>query len=292
MNRFMKKTGAVFAMLCLIVSLMPGVSFATDSGAVTIDFTNTETTQFAVLTGKSSSVSYRNFGAQGFDPVYQFQIPESPWISGATENTGKITLEISLGTTEAGWYDISMTGAKWYCAGSWYIYVNGQYAGFYNCCGGKASASLPVIDSPTKLNTLYLTPDENGKVELMFALVEQGKNADFTDVYGSGRLEISSMTFTPVDAPDFTKATVASSVTIPDDVTVGTQIPYSASVVMEDGSTRYINGYTADRTADTENTFGISMKSGSGIKAYEDYIESTCAGPVKFSFAAKVNGVA
>ncbi|MBQ2742338.1 MAG: hypothetical protein IJF32_05985, partial [Oscillospiraceae bacterium] len=107
---------------------------------------------------------------------------------------------------------------------------------------------------------------------------------------GTPRIILSSMTFKPTTEPDFSTAVIDSQVEIPENVTVGTEIPYSASVKLADGSTRYINGYKADRTVDSDNNFGVSLISGSGIEINDGYIKSTCAGPIKFAVSAKING--
>ena len=237
MKRFVKRTGAFLVALCIIASLMPSFAFAAVDGEVTIDFTTAEIkyyhknsgqleqtypkdikgTDFVTVkdetTTTTSNQTARNFGSPKLIFV---QTNDKPWLSdsGAME---RWTVEIDMKTTKPGWYDVSLVGGKWSAGTSWYVYADEQYAGYYDCYDSTLTGN-PSVDSAKKLNTLYLTPDENGKVKVMFALAELKSSYP--------RLLVQSIILTPTTEPDFSTALIDSQVEIPENVTVGTEIPY------------------------------------------------------------------
>ena len=271
----MKRYLSLILVVTMFVGLLPSLTFAANDASVTIDFTTAEivigsksgvtpvvaqTTPkeiqgvgFAAVasetTQKGGRLSARNFKSEGLGTTMYVDTNATPWLSDGGEME-KWTVNVDLGTTEPGWYDISLLGGKWYAAGSWYIYADGQYAGFYDCYDETQKGGYSLADpaGETKLNTLYLTPDENGKIKVMFALEKVNG--------GYSRLILSKMTFTPTTAPDMENLSV--SVTEPEMMLVGDVEDVEVKVTLADGTLCRINGYKANREPDTENYLTVS----------------------------------
>ena len=176
------------------------------------------------------------------------------WVDARGE-TSKFTIEADLGTTEAGHYDIFLNGANVREAGEFYVYVDGKYAGIYNFNGTAQVNNFALTEK--KLNTLYLEPDENGKVKIMFAYAGAGtKDSE----HWLARMYINSLTLTP--NPDYNGYDEISVVTnIPEVMAVGEALDVSAYLELSDGTRLSLNGYTAEREEDNNNNLKVEIVS-------------------------------
>ena len=165
----MKRFLSLILATAMIVGLLPSIAFAADNAVVTIDFTTAEitlgskngvtpvvvqttpsqvagvgfTTIAVETTTKSGRLSARNFKTDGSNTMY-VDTNTTPWLSDGGDRE-KWTISVDLGTTTPGWYDISLLGGKWYAAGAWYVYVNDQYAGYYDCYQSKPQVYLNLV---------------------------------------------------------------------------------------------------------------------------------------------------
>ena len=265
----MKRYLSLILVVTMLFGLFPCITFASGDASVIIDFT-TETSinhdkndsvaalageGFTTVKGETTTIkgkySARSYYKQGFGvKLIHVSTGATPWLSDGGENE-KWTIEVDFGNATSGWYDVSLLAGKSNTASAWYIYVDGQYAGFYDSYDASATG-VPKMnpDGEIKLNSLYLTPDDNGKVKVMFAPVDKS-------VYdGVPRLIISSMTFTPTTAPDM--ESLSLSVTKPEMMLVGDVEDIEAKVKMSDGTVYRLNGYKANREPDTENYLAVS----------------------------------
>ncbi len=260
----------------MLVSLLPSFTLAADDGTVTIDFISetvsiinskapytppsgvdgdnftTVDAESTTVSGKNSARRFRKSGGFNADIIY-VSTAMNPWLNHNTPSEAQWTIEVDMETTEPGWYDIFFTSGSYACGAAYYIYADGQYAGYYDCYATVPDVNgSPVEDAPVKLNTLYLTPDENGKVKVMFALAKMsGSHA---------RLILKELKFTPADEPDYEEA--ALSVTEPDTLIAGERVDFEAKIAMPDGSALRFNGYKDDRTTDNSYSISASVKEG------------------------------
>ena len=168
-----------------------------------------------------------------------------------TDNANsKWTIEADLGTTTPAWYDITFTGTQIYQGCEAYIYVDGQYAGIYNT-NGTVYEAYGVLTSK-KLNSLYLTPDENGKVKVVIAYAGSGNKNEEVWV---ARMYMNSILLTPnstYTAPTFSE--IVSD--IPSEMTAGNSVSFTASAKMSDGTTYHASEFNADHTKNAD--FGVN----------------------------------
>ncbi len=266
MNKFIKRTGAFFVVMCLAVSLLPSFALAADDGTVTIDFTTADITGYnkdectsparvcgtgfkavesetTTTTGNQVTRKFTNFNA----PLIYVSTAKQPWLTydkDADPKGSQWTIEVTMGEdAKAGWYDISLISGSYAAGGSWYIYVDGQYAGFYDCYAETpGTGGVPAVDELTKLNTLYLTPDESGKIKVMFALSNVGAK-------NYARVLLSSLTLTPADAPVI-NAVESVDCIIPELMEKGATADIAVKALMDDSTYRHF-GYTNSRTLPT-----------------------------------------
>ncbi|MBQ2743897.1 MAG: Ig-like domain-containing protein, partial [Oscillospiraceae bacterium] len=223
----------------------------------------------AETTEKSGQGSAREFNHTFGVELIGIETKATPWLSDGGDME-KWTVEVNLGTAKPGWYSLSFLGGKWSSGASWYIYADGQYAGFYDSFDASVTG-VPVInpDGETKLNSIYLTPDEAGKVKVMFALAEAVKNA-------RPYILLSTMTFKPVNI-DESKTVILS--TVPNELVVGEKNVITARIILSDGTERLVNGYAGDRSADTSNCILASVE-GSSISVENTVADEAYLGKV------------
>ncbi|MBE6912727.1 MAG: hypothetical protein E7473_09400 [Ruminococcaceae bacterium] len=170
-----------------------------------------------------------------------------------TDNANsKWTVEVDLGTTTPAWYDISIEGAQLLNGCAAYIYVDGQYAGIYNT-NGTVTESYGTLTSKN-LNTVYITPDENGKAKIIIAYA--GAGTLVSEVYIS-RMYLANILLTPnfaYTAPSFSEIVAE----IPSEVTVGSSVSFEASAKMSDESTYHASEFNADHTKNAD--FGVNAE--------------------------------
>jgi len=267
----MKRVLSIILLAAMLTSLLPSFTLAAEDGTVTVDFTTATITGlntadctppakvegegFAAVESETTTTkgkqTARNFKSAKINLLY-IQTAKQSWITHSTPKEAQWTIEVDMKTTEPGWYDISLVGGKWYGAAAYYIYADGQYAGFYDCYDSAANPNPYVDTAETHLNTLYLTPDENGKLKVMFAL------ANMSGSYA--RFLASKLTLTPADEPDYETAEL--SVTETDTLIAGERVDFEAKIVMSDGSALRFNGYKDDRTADNSYSISASVTGG------------------------------
>ncbi|MBQ2741989.1 MAG: hypothetical protein IJF32_04225, partial [Oscillospiraceae bacterium] len=155
----------------------------------------------------------------------------------------------------AGWYTIDFINSVWYAAGDFYVYADGQYAGVLNCYADNDDGDPDTnnINSSTDAleNAVYLTPDENGKIKMMFALKAQHCGA-------CGRALLNKMTLTYLgeDSP------LNISHTIPETLEYDGSAEFTISVKNSDGSIFADNGLNADKTV-RGDLVSVAVKDGS-----------------------------
>ena len=100
------------------------------------------------------------------------------------------------------------------------------------------------------LNTLYLTPDEDGYVKIMLAYA---KNCG----YGQARIAPIELNLIPTESQEKVKC-VDIVHTLPETLEYGEAAEFTAYALMSDGTTRHINGYKSDATADDGNAISVT----------------------------------
>ncbi|MBQ7054503.1 MAG: S-layer homology domain-containing protein [Oscillospiraceae bacterium] len=179
--------------------------------------------------------------------------PADGFLSMPSSSRKQMWFSIYAHDVAEGWYNIEFDGGGGYAdAGAMFIYVNGQYAGFYNH-STKRAETVGYTDVK-RLNTLYLTPDNDDKVKIVFAKVT-GDSVTENDAKITTRvLKFKSLTLTPADEPrelgveikDEQNEPIGESITIP----CGDTLKFSVSAVLDGNSFNY-SGYKEDASEDT-----------------------------------------
>ena len=107
---------------------------------------------------------------------------------------GVWTIEAYLGENAApGYYEVAVRGTKMTSGGTFDIYVDGVYAGEYVC---TANVKNWEFGGKEKLNTVYIIPDSNKKINISFKCTSKGYYTDMTTAYDYSRLSINSISLT------------------------------------------------------------------------------------------------
>ncbi len=277
----MKKCRRIISFIlsfALIISLLPTTALFAADKTVTVDFTEASAphadcsgTGWALVSSESKVTGSSGYDVQRSNGL-QMGIANDdgasgwnclPWlypISKAAES--KWTIEVDLGTQTPGYYKLDMKYATVSVAGGFYVYADDNYAGYVNCYEAGVSFNTGG-NRDGSLNTVYLTPDANGKVKIAFMYAGTGGAASGQ---WRGISLFKSLTLTPVEnytAPtDYAIVdTLSSSGEI--DMSIGDSINFTAYLESPTAGILRTNGYKSDRTEDSDNNFKVSI-SGTG----------------------------
>lgn len=272
----MRKFLSLFIAIAMLVSFVPTFASAEEVETVApivIDFTKATLPDGATkLNGASSIITSPEFtcvanecSSYGDDQRTHYKTVEGmklltvgvshgswnslPWTD-ANGNAAKAKWTIEFSVPTAGWYTIDFLNAVWASAADFYIYADGQYAGVLNCY--DASKPGDFYSSSDKMeNAVYLTPDENGKIKVMFAL-----KAQYTS--SPGRMLINKMTLTYVGA----NSPLNIAHTVPEIIEYDGSAEFTVSVKNSDNNLYANNGLNADKTA-RGDLVSVAVKDGS-----------------------------
>lgn len=277
----MRKFLSLFIAIAMLVSLMPTFAFAADVAPVVIDFTKAKlpdgvdkyegpvsginSSEFTSIAAESSTYGdaqrthYKT--ADTKIKLLTAGVSHGSWNSlpwddaNGNAKHAKWTIEFSL--PNAGWYTIDFVNAVWYGAADFYIYADGQYAGVLNCYEDNSdgnSETSEIFESSDKLeNAVYLTPDENGKIKMMFALKAQYSSSP-------GRALLNKMTLTPIGENN----PYTLEDTIPETIAYDGSAEFTVSAKNSDGTVFANNGLNADKTARAD-VVTVSVKDGNTV---------------------------
>ena len=238
----------------------------------------------------------RSYSTGGYAyPQFDVCKGATTWINSNNDRGSKWTFKLPI--SAAGWYDVDFLGAKWFANDDFYLYVDDQFAGYYNFYSAKSAANNNgnniELGEWKEMNSLYLTPDEDGYVKVMLAIAK-------SNGYGHGRLAPIEMRLTPFEDQDIKCVDIVH--TLPEELSFGDTAEFTAYAVMSDGSRRSFNGYTSTATADSDN--GLFIKSAtSGVAVtrtsdqlfdegvYAGIVSAADFGAQKVTLTAKVGGV-
>ena len=302
-----RKTLCLILALTLIISVAPTITFAADD--VVVEFTDESMSDPYKLTpdkwsnlrdfdvvvdestkGAGSRLTPNRISEFGDKKVLQVETragSNRTWVNAVNkgEPYGAVfTIKASI--PSAGWYGVKLHGGVSQYGSDYYVYVNDQYAGFYSFHTTDTSAFC-LAGEEKELNTLYLTPDADGKVKIKFC-VEKAH-------YDGARLYLYKLTLSPKNG-DVAVAGIES--TIPSRIEIGENIDASAYAKMSDGSRVHSNGLKVDASADADNTISMSVKSGNAVSikgsnddgTFTGKISADAEGSAVITVNAKVNG--
>ncbi len=154
---------------------------------------------------------------------------------------------VKMPLSAKGYYTLDVSGARASAGSEYYVYADGKYAGYVSFYGTGMFTN--------RLNTLYLEPDEDETVKIMFATAANPSSNWLNMLY------LTSISLTPVE--NLEKVEFESfSETLPEEVAVGTPVDFTVSAKMNDGSLRRTNGYNSVAEADAGNYTTVAVKSG------------------------------
>ncbi|MBE6911126.1 MAG: hypothetical protein E7473_01250 [Ruminococcaceae bacterium] len=269
---YLKRAMSFILSLALVFSLVPSLVSASDA-TITVDFTepsspstNCSGTGWALVSSESKVTANAGYDVQrsnGLQMSIANDDGESGWnclpwlypIPKAAES--KWTIEVDLGTQTPGYYKLDMKYATVSAAGGFYVYADDNYAGYVNCY----EADIPFNTGGNKdasLNTVYLTPDANGKVKIAFMYAGTGGAASGQ---WRGISLFNNLTLTPVSnytAPsDY--ALVDTLPTGTTEMNTGDAIDLTAYLESPTAGVFHTNGYKSDRTEDADNNIKLSI---------------------------------
>ncbi|MBE6966527.1 MAG: hypothetical protein E7441_10910, partial [Ruminococcaceae bacterium] len=243
----------------------------------TNDPTSITSDEFSVVANESgnyngSSVRFVTIGNESAMQIPHKRYDNAKWLwLEAVESSRKdaqFTIKVPLAAP--GYYTLDVSGFKYGAEGSeYYVYADDKYAGYVSFYGGN-------IQEPFKnrLNTLYLEPDADNTVKIMFATAANPAEKWVNILY------LQSLKLTPVENQDEFSFREFSE-TLPEKIYIGEPVDFTATAVMNDGSIRRINGYTSAAAPDAGNSITATVKSGSGeiVKTSDDkFSEGVFAG--------------
>ena len=271
----MRKFLSLFIAVAMLLSLAPTIAFADDVAPIVIDFTKATLPDGATKVDGASSIitspeftcveaecsSYKDAQRTHYKTAEGMKLltvgvshgswSSLPWTD-VNGNAAKAKWTIEFAIPTAGWYTIDFLNGIWASAADFFIYADGQYAGVLNCY--DASMTDTFHSGSDKLeNAVYLTPDENGKIKMMFALKAQYAGSP-------GRMLLNKMTLTYVGANS--PLTIAH--TIPAMIEYEGSADFEVSVKNSDGSLFSDNGYNSDRS-ESGDILSVEIKEGSSV---------------------------
>ncbi|MBQ7118805.1 MAG: S-layer homology domain-containing protein [Oscillospiraceae bacterium] len=224
------------------------------------------------------------------------------WSGASDDLKGKWTIEVDLGKgAPSGYYGISIRGTKNADGGIFSVYADGVYAGDYSSTLFEDSNTW-VFGGEERLNTVYLTPDSNGKIKITFAVTEKGyyrtgTSTDLTKPYDIARLILNSLKITYLSEVSSVEYKSIGH-TLPETMYVRETIDFTANAVMSDDSAYYIGKYKATGGENTDDGFTISAKDSEACEVsgevklgkFNGKIKPLKEGPITVVLTAKVSG--
>lgn len=254
-----KRILSIIIALAFAISLLPTVAFAAE-GVVTLNFletTKTTTdgvdyysgTNFNVIKSPNDNVNWYGMVKTADKKNFYFGMA----MAGSMKtwqalNDAKYTIEADF--SSAGYYDISLSAGKYKDGAAFYVYVNNEYAGMFNCLSPDGQYE----DVAEQFKTLYITPSTEGKVKIDICYA--GSGSPNVDSYYA-KTYINKITFTPNNsyvAPTFDKIVD----NIPDVMNVGDELDVSAYVNMSNGVLK-TNNFNYDGSNSTSNFVDVEI---------------------------------
>ena len=264
----------------------------------TNDPTSITSDEFSVVENESgnydgSSVRFVTIGNASAMQIPHKRYDNAKWLwldapSVTMRKNAQFTIKVPLAAP--GYYALDVSGFKFAGEGSeYYVYADDKYAGFVSFYGGKEKEVFT-----NRLNTLYLEPDDDNTVKIMFATAANPAEKWVNLLY------LSTLKLTPVEDVE-TVVFAEFSETLPEKIYVGEPADFTASAVMNDGSTRRINGYTSSAAADAGNYIAASVKSGNAAVTktsddklsdgiYAGTLSATAPGDIVVTLSARFDG--
>ena len=270
MRKFSKGISILLA-ICMIIAMVPA-AFAAEATTVTVSMldSNIETTSInhtgngAVSSGYT--ITWKDGNAEldyaNTNIAYFRMVSLDKRYSLASGSYARVQFVFKTKLAAEGDYAIDLTPILTYYGGMYGVWVNGLYAGKVNSWyEGAAKGWTAKEGDKVSLNTLHLTPDEEGYVTVKLKNLSTtydatGTTADsYKDAYAVP-LGFKEITFTPV--ADFSCTGINENITSAE-LHVGKTLDFAISPTFSDGST-----YTFD-TSDAANTITASVAEGSSV---------------------------
>ncbi|MBQ2743853.1 MAG: Ig-like domain-containing protein, partial [Oscillospiraceae bacterium] len=213
-----------------------------------------------------------------------------------TENPYDSMFTFTVPISKSGSYSIKLLGAKWHPGAEFYIYVNGEYAGFYNFTDSTTTNKKPVANIEKTMNTLYL---EAGTAKIAFVLARKTQYYQ----WGNRALPIS-LSLDYVGETEVSYSQIEH--TLPKELVVGDTVSFAAYAVMSDGSYFRANGYEMASdgmpSASVNNWMSAAVSSGDAVAVektsddlsydgvYEGTITASKEGKAEITLTAMING--
>ncbi len=272
----MRKILSLFIAIAMLVSLVPTFASAEGVAPIVIDFTKakldggTETKLNAAVSVinsdeftsvESESSTYKDDQRTHYTTAEGMKLLTAgvshgswnslPWTD-ANGNAAKAKWTIEFSVPTAGWYTIEFLNGVWASAADFYVYADGQYAGVLNCYDAEKTDTFH-SGSDKLENAVYLTPDENGKIKMMFALKAQYTNSP-------GRALLNKMTLTHIGENN--PYTLES--TVPETIPYEGSAEFTVCAKNSDGNLFANNGLNADKTARAD-VVTVAVKEGTSV---------------------------
>lgn len=213
-NRFNRVLSFAVAVM-MAIAVLPSVAFAEDgetvSPLVDIDFTvdtqlsgsgnpvsNITSTKYTVVAEESTKTSGSRIYKDAKSNLYMLQVDTekktyfAPTTNASNAPETQFTIKVKMPEGfKSGFYDLSFRGQYWYPNSDMYIFAGGRYIGDYDVKGNYAEIR-PGDEKVYK--SVYLTPDADNNIKIMFAVKALGYGAAAgTGTYSSGRIALNSL---------------------------------------------------------------------------------------------------
>lgn len=252
MKKKMSKAISILLVSLMLVAMFP-TAFAAEPATVTVSMKDTGVKTTAVSVGATLWTGYEDSirVAEGTD------ITLLNWITGhkiprAVIGEGKKVFSVDV-KAAAGTYAVSLTPITSGRGTSFHVWVDGQFAGRVD----TRDTSLGVTEyvkasSARKLNTLAITPDDEGWVNIKFEVVST--RAELADG-NNDTIGFSDITLTPAEAVTYSGIDENIS---GKDLFAGKTLDFVISANMSDGNPRYFN-------PNDENNYITAVADGSSV---------------------------
>ncbi|MBQ7119561.1 MAG: hypothetical protein IJO09_05045 [Oscillospiraceae bacterium] len=215
-----------------------------------------ESSRVKVVAEESSSFASHDDRVYQVEGVNVLQLDlgntnDGSWIARSGSKETKWTIKVPL--AKAGWYNLEILRSLWWANANFYVYADDQYAGYYSFTTDKptdGSTGWKMSEADAS-NTLYLTPDEEGYVKIMFAFDEDAG-------YRKARMQLATLTIRAAEIEGDSVTCVDIVHTLPEEMQYGSTAEFEAYALMSDGTRRRINGYKSDATVDASNSIDVS----------------------------------
>ncbi|MBQ9985788.1 MAG: hypothetical protein IJP38_05720 [Oscillospiraceae bacterium] len=280
----MKKVLSFILAMALVISLVPTVAFAAGE-TWTFDFGDVEQWNDGEQTYGVKDIDAPDGIEYNADEslnkadsqTSMFRITEtrekytkirgrkSTWLNPNEKDAkdGQVVFSAKLGENpSAGWYQIKFTGVDWCEASSLYIYADNKYVGMHV---PDRNVSAAQIGKDETFGAVYLEPNEQGKVDFLLAVAEQGKVSSGAVTYANFYLKSLSLTYLD-NQEQYGYRTVTTG--MPDEIDLTDDadgVEFTAYADAGDGIPRAMNGITSNKTI-IENPFKVEVIEGDSVE--------------------------